>query len=252
MKINSIPEDAVLIPGTVDDYVDRSGNVYGYDHRKGHKHTPFIREQQTVHGYKYVKIRGVSIRVHRLVAKTFIHNPDNLPIVMHKNNNKADNRVDNLKWGTVSDNTKQAVKDGLLLNAKGFDDSQSIPCDMYCTNTNKLLKSFGSIKEAARETGINARTICAQIHSTAPVRKKVYFTRKDEGSRDHYIIIATDFKSNKEIGRYPNIGKAAEATGISSNTIAYQCKNEKRKWSKCDIVFSKVFLKGEEIIEHDK
>ena len=51
--------------------------------------------------------------IHQLVAKTFIPNPDNLPVVMHKDNNKMNPYVGNLKWGTVLENIQDAVKDGL-------------------------------------------------------------------------------------------------------------------------------------------
>ena len=46
--------------------------------------------------------------IHRLVAQTFIPNPNNYPIVMHLDNDPLNNHVSNLKWGTQSDNMRQA------------------------------------------------------------------------------------------------------------------------------------------------
>ncbi|CAL6080338.1 Conserved_hypothetical protein [Hexamita inflata] len=44
--------------------------------------------------------------IHRLVALTFIENPNNLPLVDHINRNNQDNRVENLRWVTNRDNQK--------------------------------------------------------------------------------------------------------------------------------------------------
>lgn len=49
---------------------------------------------------------------HRLVAEHFLENPNNYPLVHHKDNDKLNNNVGNLEWCTHSQNTKYAIEDG--------------------------------------------------------------------------------------------------------------------------------------------
>jgi len=51
-------------------------------------------------------------KVHRLVALAFIPNPMNYPIIMHIDDNGHNNIVSNLKWGTLSQNTKDMYDKG--------------------------------------------------------------------------------------------------------------------------------------------
>ena len=47
-----------------------------------------------------------AIRVHKAVAETFIPNPNNLPIVHHKDENRANPDISNLQWATHKENMK--------------------------------------------------------------------------------------------------------------------------------------------------
>lgn len=79
---------------------------------------PFLNHK----GYKMVKLQKnknkKTISIHRLVAQTFIDNPNNLPQVNHINGNKQDNRVENLEWCDNTYNYREAVRLGLKKERK--------------------------------------------------------------------------------------------------------------------------------------
>lgn len=94
-------------------------------------------------GYKKVSITFKTVSktfmIHRLVAITFILNPENKPQVNHKDGNKLNNCIDNLEWVTSSENLKHAWDNGL---------HQAYQSRIVINNTMGIF--YDSIKEAAK------------------------------------------------------------------------------------------------------
>ncbi len=67
----------------------------------------------------YKNGKNKNIDIHRLIAITFIPNPNDKPEVNHKDFIKTNNRVSNLEWTTSEENIKHAVENGLITSRKG-------------------------------------------------------------------------------------------------------------------------------------
>lgn len=84
--------------------IDESGNVYNS------KTKIFLKHQIAINGYLMVNLSHKKllkyVTIHRLVALTFLPNPDNLPVVMHLDENKLNCHISNLKWATYGENNK--------------------------------------------------------------------------------------------------------------------------------------------------
>lgn len=64
-------------------------------------------------GYLRATIFGKDMYVHRLVAMCFLDNPNNYPEISHEDNDKTNNKVENLKWCNRSYNNKKMFIDGI-------------------------------------------------------------------------------------------------------------------------------------------
>lgn len=62
---------------------------------------------------------------HRLVGEAFLPNPEKLPMVLHKDNDKLNNHVDNLEWGDGYKNMQDAVTTGAVVAPRGIQTYQA-------------------------------------------------------------------------------------------------------------------------------
>jgi hypothetical protein len=85
--------------------------------------------------------------VHRLIAESFIPNPDNKPVVNHINGIKNDNRIENLQWCTQSENVRHAIDTGLRGTSFGP------PKGTKPWNTDKLLSEEHKAKLSKAKLG---------------------------------------------------------------------------------------------------
>lgn len=97
--------------------------------------------------------------VHRLVAQEFLPNPDNLPCVNHKDENKLNNRVDNIEWCTVSYNNKYGNRLNKCRNSMMKKENNKpiaqFTFDLPC----ELIKVWPSLMEIERQLGYSAGNI---------------------------------------------------------------------------------------------
>ena len=128
-------------------------------------------------GYLYVgfRINGkyFNKRVHRLVAQTFLPNPDNLPQVNHKDCNTKNNNVENLEWCTPKYNCQYREKYGVSrVEAAGT------PILAINLSTLEVLH-FRSQSEASRSLGISQGNICYVIKGRLKYAGGYWFVNDD-------------------------------------------------------------------------
>jgi hypothetical protein len=152
------------IPGYEEHYViTRLGAVHGVERLiklvDGTNRTVRARQissRPNQGGYETVRLSKEGITkthfVHRLVATTYIPNPDGLPIINHKTGNIKDNSVENLEWSTMSLNTKHAYNIGLNSNC-----GSNHKLAVQVVDHNCGLK-FKTIREFANFYGMNYST----------------------------------------------------------------------------------------------
>lgn len=112
-----------------------------------------MKQRVNTAGYLCVNLhdengKQVTMMVHRLVASAFIPNPQNLETVNHKDEDKTNNRADNLEWMTIKDNVNYGTgieRNSIIQSKRGV--------IMLTKDGSTELRRFRNTREAARYLG---------------------------------------------------------------------------------------------------
>lgn len=113
-----------------------------------------LQQRNTENGYKRISFKGQdgilkTFSIHRLVAETFIPNPENKPEVNHIDGDKTNNNHWNLEWVTSSENQIHAFETGLQTGCEVIQLSIS----------GETIKKHKLISSASKELGIPSPNI---------------------------------------------------------------------------------------------
>lgn len=127
-------------------------------------------------GYAVVKLtidtnKEKTVKVHRLVAQEFVPNPNNLLQVNHKDEDRTNNRVDNLEWCNALYNANYGTRKDKLRKSSGVRVAQ------YDLQGN-LIKIWDSISQASQSFGAKTtsciRRVCKQLPGRSTYRGFVW------------------------------------------------------------------------------
>lgn len=154
------------------------------------------------------------LKVHRLLAITFIPNPDNLPHINHINGIKTDNNLENLEWITLENNAHHAREIGLYRGLNGEQNTMAILTDEIVKEIYEN-KCSHSIKELAQKYKVTRSNItCIRNGNSWSHITGKEWTRAPLRRRRRY---AHD-------GKRLTVFEWSKLTGINANTLLNRFK----------------------------
>ena len=187
--------------------IDENGNVYNVCSKK------FLKGSIGENGYRYYRLSKNNHKkmfyAHRLVAEYFLLNPDNLPVVNHKDGNKLNNNVNNLEWVSYSDNTKHwhKNKEKIQINREYY--IEDLPNEEWKQYKNYLVSSCGRVRHKKNNNLLKPSLACGYY--------KVRLS--NNGLAEDYLIhkLVWELFSNCDIPDYNTVIDHVDGNKLNNN-----------------------------------
>ena len=132
--------------------ISNFGNVYSL------KSDKYLKQHLNGRGYMFVNLykdkKFKDYCIHRILAEHFIDNPFNLPFVDHKDCNKTNNQLNNLRWVFPFDNSHNIIKcnrnNKLGIRNISFEKNRNKYVYIKCIRGKRHLKRFNTLEEAVK------------------------------------------------------------------------------------------------------
>jgi len=155
------------IPGIPGYTINEYGDIFSYKGKKsdGHRISTVITRCGYVHvSLVYAQGKRKPFLVHRLVASTFIPNPENKPQINHKDGNKQNNHYSNLEWCTRAENQQHAFDTGLQESLKGEDHASSKLSNQDAIDIINSILNGSSNEDIANKYDLHSRYVSLIRH----------------------------------------------------------------------------------------
>ncbi len=184
-----------------------------------------LKKQMNENGYVYTALwknnKGTTCSVHRLVAETYINNPDKKPFVNHIDADRSNPHVSNLEWCTQSENIQHAYNIGNMSQKRHFTYEE----------TDWLLKQFlggTSLTHLASsmEVGLSRTTINLRNHSIKVGCKEAFVVelakqkqQRNTAANVNKRVPVTQHcpETGKPLATFPSATAAARALGKTTS-----------------------------------
>ena len=204
----------------------------------------FIEGTRLRSGYIDVSLKIAGERfhryLHRMVAEAFIPNPDNYPIVRHLDDDPSNNDVENLAWGTQTDNMRDCIENGRFryftkADIERANEVRRTPV-IAIRLSDGYVEHFISQQEASRILGISQSDIFSVVHGLHSNAKGYYFTF-DKNEADKFDWLSYKYQRKRvpvrarnihtgEIREFNSARHASEILGMSEASASNVLRNK--------------------------